>query len=84
MPVTNFQEVKGCLTTSSEAPVINGPAGERVQLDLWVPRTRLRNADSSVRLITEQIQLVAKSDITGFVGRARKSLENGHFLEKRE
>ena len=27
---------------------------------------------SSVRLITEQIQLVAKSDITGFVGQARK------------
>lgn len=39
---------------------------------------------SSVRLITEQIQLVAKSDITGFVGQARKSPENGHFLEKRE
>jgi hypothetical protein len=28
---------------------------------------------SSVRLITEQIQFVAKSDITGFVGQARKS-----------
>ena len=28
---------------------------------------------SSVRLITEQIQLVAKSDIYGFVGQARKS-----------
>jgi hypothetical protein len=31
------------------------------------------NLGSSVRLITEQIQLVAKSDIYGFVGQARKS-----------